>query len=215
MSRHPYTPPERGKSAFHCPSCNAYANQLWGSAHASFASGEFSQIMGVSFSWCTHCQNQAIWVGSKLVFPSANQAPPPNSDLPEAITTDYLEASAIVGSSPRGAAALLRLCIQKLCFHLGESGKNINSDIASLVKKGLNPTIQKSLDIVRVIGNEAVHPGTIDLNDKPETAIVLFNLVNIIADAMITQPKMIDSLYEGLPTDKRDQIQNRDKNSSN
>lgn len=58
-----------------------------------------------------------------------------------------------------------------------------------------------------MVGNEAVHPGTMDLNDDPETAIALFNLVNIITEAMITQPKMIESLYEKLPTEKREQIE--------
>jgi len=211
MSGHPFTPPEQGKSAFHCPSCKAYANQLWGNAHAAFRLGSFEEISGVTFAWCTHCHNPSIWVGDKLIYPVSTQAPPPNPDLPDDIRIDYVEASRIVGDSPRGAAALLRLCIQKLCKHLGESGKNINNDIAELVKKGLNPTIQKSLDLVRVIGNEAVHPGTIDLNDKPETALALFNLVNIIAEAMITQPKMIESLYESLPSEKRKQIEQRDK----
>jgi hypothetical protein len=63
--------------------------------------------------------------------------------------------------SPRGAAVLLRLAIHKLCKHLGESGENLYDDIASLVEKGLSPTIQKYLDVVRVIGNEAVHHGNI------------------------------------------------------
>ncbi|MCW5206875.1 DUF4145 domain-containing protein, partial [Desulfobulbus sp. F5] len=116
----------------------------------------------------------------------------------------------IINRSPRGAAALLRLCVQKLCAHLGEPGKNINQDIAGLVKKGLNPRIQKSLDIVRVIGNEAVHPGELDLRDDPDTAAQLANLVNIIADFMITQPKHIDTLYDSLPVEKKEQIDKRD-----
>jgi hypothetical protein len=210
MSEQPYTPPEQGKSAFNCPSCNAYAKQLWGDAYAPFGGGGYSNVGGVTFAYCTHCKNESIWVGNKLIYPASTQAPPPNSDLPDDILPDYQEACNIVGDSPKGAAALLRLCIQKLCKHLGEPGKNINSDIASLVKKGLNPTIQKSLDVVRVIGNEAVHPGTIDLNDNPDTAIALFNLVNIITEAMITQPKMIESLYSSLPDEKRDQIEKRD-----
>ncbi len=78
------------------------------------------------------------------------------------------------------------------------------------MKKGLNPQIQKSLDIVRVVGNEAVHPGTIDLRDDVETATKLCNLINIIANAMITQPKEIDALYNTLPESKRDGIEKRD-----
>ncbi len=210
MSGQLYTPPEHNKSAFHCPSCQAYANQMWGEALSSFNSSGLQNIVGVSFADCTHCRNRSIWVGGKLIYPASSLAPPPNPDLPEEIFDDYEEASRIVGDSPRGAAALLRLCVQKLCKHLGEPGKNINADIASLVKKGLNPIVQKSLDVVRVVGNEAVHPGTIDLNDEPDTAIALFNLVNIITEAMITQPKMIESLYDKLPTEKRNQIDQRD-----
>jgi len=215
MSEHPFTPPEVRKSAFHCPRCNAYARQLWGDAYANFGGGSHDQIGGVAFGWCTHCNQESIWVGTSLIYPAATQAPPPNADLPEPIRQDFDEASSIVSRSPRGAAALLRLCIQKLCKHLGGSGKNINDDISALVTQGLNPKIQKSLDIVRVIGNEAVHPGTIDLNDNPETAIALFHLINIIAEAMITQPKMIETLYGSLPENKRDQISQRDKKSSN
>lgn len=170
-----------------------------------------SKFDEIQIGSCIHCGKFTLWVVDRLVYPEASQAPLPNADLPEEIKKDYEEAALIVGKSPRSAAALLRLCIQKLCRDLGESGKNINNDIAALVKKGLNPIIQKSLDIVRVIGNEAVHPGIIDLKDKPKTAIALFKIVNIITDAMITQPKMVESIYGSLPAEKLDQIKKRDK----
>jgi hypothetical protein len=70
------------------------------------------------------------------------------------------------------------------------------------------------LDIVRVIGNESVHPGTIDLRDEPETAVQLAGLVNFIAEAMITQPKEIDKLYDSLPESKREAIDRRDGTAS-
>ena len=106
---------------------------------------------------------------------------------------------------------MLRLAIQKLCQQLGESGENLNDDIGELVKKGLSSKIQKSLDIVRVIGNESVHPGQINVGDNKETAYKLFELINLIAHAMITQPKEIDNLYNTLPKEKLDGITERDK----
>lgn len=211
MNEHPYKPPKRGIGAFNCPYCHAYSNQIWGQAY-SFAGQKkgFEEVKSVSFAQCAHCREISIWKNENLIYPASTLVPQPNSDLPEHILTDYEEASRIVSNSPRGAAALLRLCIQKLCKHLGEKGSNINDDIASLVRNGLSPSIQKSLDFVRVIGNECVHPGKIDLRDDPDVAITLFKLVNIIAESMITQPKMIESLYEDLPQEKLDQIKRRD-----
>jgi hypothetical protein len=204
----PYTPPVFRSKAFHCPSCGAYANQQWFTVY--FSSSGLAQVPDLEASRCTHCGEYILWRGGNIIFPDASPAPLPNGDLPEDIKDDYLEARDIINKSPRGAAALLRLCVQKLCKHLGESGKDINQDIASLVKKGLNPKIQKSLDIVRVVGNDAVHPGQIDLKDKPDTAVLLCQLINIIAEAMLTQPKLIDQLYGGLPEGKREHIAKRD-----
>ena len=170
----------------------------------------YTEIKGISFSKCSHCEKESVWVDSQLVFPRTSSAPFPASDLPEDLKRDYIEAREILNDSPRGAAALLRLVVQKLCKHLGEPGKDLNTDIASLVKRGLNPLIQKSLDVVRVIGNEAVHPGVMDLRDDPDSATNLFKLINFITEAMITQPAEINSVYGAIPKDKLDQIVKRD-----
>jgi hypothetical protein len=113
-------------------------------------------------------------------------------------------------ASPRGAAALLRVAIQKLCKELGETGENTNADIAALVRKGLDPRIQKALDVLRVVGNNSVHPGQIDMRDDRSTAEALFGLVNLIVEKMITEPKHVDELYQMLPEDARQQIERRD-----
>lgn len=146
-----------------------------------------------------------------MIVPDMEGIPYPNEDLSEEIKEDYMEARSILSRSPRGAAALLRLGIQKLCKHLGEPGKDINTDIASLVKKGLRPSIQKALDIVRVTGNESVHPGVLDMKDNQEVALKLFELVNLIADVMISEPKRVDELYEKvIPAEKKEAIAVRD-----
>lgn len=135
----------------------------------------------------------------------------PNQDMPDDIKRDYEEAREIANLSTRGAAALLRLAIQKLCAHLGQPGKNINNDIKELVAKGLPPKVQEALDVVRLIGNDAVHPGTIDLRDDFETVTTLFKLVNFITQKMITEPREIDEIYGRLPGDKLDGIKQRDR----
>jgi hypothetical protein len=108
-----------------------------------------------------------------MVIPSDAPVEPQHPDLPEDCSVDYREARDIFTKSPRAAAALLRLSIQKLMPHLGEKGANINDDIKSLVSKGLSITVQQSLDFCRVVGNNAVHPGEIDINDSPEVALTL------------------------------------------
>ncbi|MXX96217.1 MAG: DUF4145 domain-containing protein [Rhodothermaceae bacterium] len=164
----------------------------------------------------------AFWAKSKLdafvpiiedalASISRGGVPPPNPDLPDNITRDYEEAATIVELSPRGAAALLRLCIQNLCIHLGEPGKRLNKDIGELVAKGLDGRVQQALDTVRVLGNEAVHPGTLDLKDDHQTVKKMFALVNMIAKEMITLPRERDDLFNTLPENKREDIDKRDK----
>lgn len=165
----------------------------------------------VFLSECYNCQKVALWIHDRLLFPPNKSNHPPSVDLPDDIRRDYEEAQTIVDLSPRGAAALLRLCIQKLCGHLGEKGSNINDDIASLVSKGLNSKVQKALDVVRVVGNEAVHPGSLDLRDDIGTASTLFALVNMIVEQMITQHKVVDELYAKLPEKKLLEIEKRNQ----
>ncbi len=172
-------------------------------------------VHNLNLSKCFSCGEVSVWIHNRVAFPMAMEGPPPNPDLPEEVRRDYEEAGRILNPSPRGSAALLRLAIQKLCAALGEGGKDINADIAALVRKGLSPLVQKALDSVRVVGNEAVHPGMLDLKDDRDTATRLFDLVNIVAEQMISNPKHVQELYERLPEDKRKAIEKRDGKGSN
>ncbi|PQO29097.1 hypothetical protein C5Y96_15180 [Blastopirellula marina] len=167
-------------------------------------------LAGFAVSFCFHCSEPAFWYNSNVIFPDISTAELPNGDLPDDIREDFDEARSILGRSPRGAAALLRLAIQKLCIHLGQPGKNINDDIKALVANGLSPSVQMALDSVRVIGNDAVHPGTIDLRDNRDTATTLFRLVNFVAAKMISEPKEVSDIFTSLPQSKRDAITKRD-----
>lgn len=208
----PYTPPTHKKDGFNCPHCGAFAHQSWNPTLRNVPQG-FSVIEKLDVAYCQRCHKYSCWQEGKMIYPIVGAGPIPNPDLSEDVKRDYEETRSIASLSPRGAAALLRLVIQKVCKELGEKGEDTNEDIASLVKKGLSQKIQKALDSVRVIGNEAVHPGQMDLRDDADAASKLFGLVNLIADAMISQPKQVDKIYEGLPESKREAIEKRDAKS--
>ena len=154
----PYTPPSHKLTAFNCPHCDAYAEQQWGDPrhHVKKAYVGMPEMESVC---CSRCGKFSIWYQHKLIWPLAKTAPLPNPDMPKDVKAEYGEAREILSRSPKASAALLRLAIQRLCVHLGEKGKRINDDVGNLVKKGLPVRIQQALDSVRVVGNNAVHPG--------------------------------------------------------
>jgi hypothetical protein len=170
-----------------------------------------SELKNISFSRCYSCDGIAVWRADELIYPQNTLSIAPNAEMPPDVLADFLEANEILDKSPRGAAALLRLCVQKLLVHLGGKGKNINDDIGNLVEKGLDKRIQKALDVVRVVGNNAVHPGQIDLRDDKQIATQLFGLVNVIVETLIAQPKHIEEMYETVvPDSVKAQIEKRD-----
>lgn len=225
MKKTDYYPPALGKGEYHCPHCSVYAKQFYAHVYA-LSNFQWESIVDrqskfdgtLPKDWivtkCQHCNGLAIWHNENMLYPKKILPPLPNSDLDDEIKADYLEAANILGDSPRAAAALLRLSLRKLCVQLGEKGENINSDIKSLVTKGLNPLVQKSLDALRITGNNAVHPGEINLSEDPDRVLKLFGLINFIADKMITEPKEIESFYDNLPSGALDAVEKRDQSAN-
>jgi len=208
---HKYVAPEHNLKAFTCPYCSAFAQMRWDRLTSLLSDP------GLSIAKCSSCEEISCWYQfyvqtmPKMVVPKPSNAPLPHADMPPEVKADYDEARAILNESPRAAAALLRLSMQRLCIVLGEPGKNINDDIGSLVKKGLPAGIQKALDVVRVVGNNAVHPGKLSDDDLAEVAIPLFKLINVIVEDRICRPKELEDLYQGLPQGARDAVDKRDK----
>ena len=201
----------QGVPSFTCPHCSAFAHMTWDGVPSNHPAR-----LTLDIAFCDACHKYSLWIRQnesqryQMVWPDDVDVPPPNPDLNEDITSDYGEAASILNKSPRGAAALLRLCVQKLCVELGQPGKNLNTDIASLVEKGLPPKVQQSLDVVRVVGNESVHPGQMDMKDDTDTARALFSLVNVIAESLISAPKQAEEIFKSLPPSKLAEIEKRD-----
>src|SRR5438270_2294614 len=194
-----YVPPKLNLDAFNCPHCYAYTHQKWLTSLSGRLSGRQSIIVDPNLaaqhmpspeflpneftaSQCIRCNKFALWYQDSIVYPNATTAPLPEEDMPADIKKDFEQAREVFPISAPSSAALLRLVIQKLSSHLGYSAKTIDQAIGKMVADGIHPMVQQAFDVVRVIGNESVHPGQIDLRDDPDTALQLFKLVNIIVE---------------------------------
>jgi len=208
-----YIEPQISKSSFHCPVCGTYAHMKW------FQFAKHGSSRPYAEAECSHCGESSLWRVEKtkenddgytvpsqgtMLFPDTGIAPLPEPDMPHDVKVDYEEAAKISAKSPRGAAALLRLGLQKLCKHLGKDGKNINADIRSLSEDNvLPPMVIKVADTVRITGNNAVHPGEMSEEDFDHIASKLFDLLNFIVKKAITEPKELEALYQKIPEKPR------------
>lgn len=196
-----YVEPEYNKLFFTCPRCGVLAAQSW------VAYG----YLELSTCQCLSCGEATVWLDRKMIWPLTGNAPIPNANMPNHVQEVYLEARSIAGISPRGAAALLRLAIDLLTTHLGAEGKTLDLRIQDLVNKGLDVQVQQMLDSVRVIGNDAAHPGEIRFDEDPELLQTLFWLVNEIVEERITKPKRVTEAYSLLTAGQLEGIANREK----
>lgn len=217
--------------AFQCPNCSGFASHLWKYEPVMIHRIHSKTLRFTIISQCQACEHFSIWltnelplkkegsqseldkshVNVKLLFPSvSNEVPKPNVDMPSDVKEIFTEAGQILEESPRASAALSRLAIEKLVDGLEAEGKDLNSKIGKLVSKGMPVEIQQMLDSVRVIGNNAVHPGQINIKDNKELAHSLLHFINLIIDNRITQPKKISEVYNSLPESYRKAIENRD-----
>ncbi len=210
-----FVSPSFCQTAFTCPYCGVLAQMNWECLYE----GHTPDInYSIHIAVCQVCKYYSLWckygtlqrgkptIKEEMLYPKLS-AIPPAEDMPESIKAIYKEASNVLGDSPRAACALLRLALEELILYLSdnfEQYKNlkhtsINDDIKELVKLGLPAKVQKALDIVRITGNNAVHSTKeLDINDNPEIAYNLFEMLNFIVQEMITRPKGIDNFFESL-----------------
>lgn len=226
-----FVSPSFWQTAFTCPYCGVLAQMNWERLYE----GHTPDInYSIHIAVCQVCKNYSLWckygtlqrgkptIKEEMLYPKLS-AIPPAEDMPESIKAIYKEASNVLGDSPRAACALLRLALEELIAYLRdnfEQYKNlkhtsINDDIKELVKLGLPPKVQKALDIVRITGNNAVHSTKeLDINDNPEIAYNLFEMLNFIVQEMITHPKQIDNFFKVMPESSKEAIIERDKDST-
>ncbi|MGI0041211.1 MAG: DUF4145 domain-containing protein, partial [Nitrosopumilaceae archaeon] len=160
--------PDILKEAFRCPTCNMIAHQSQKIVAKNIPIDPLEHpdiFTEYQITQCSACKHVALWYDSNLIYPIKSVAPHAYENMQEDIKKDYEEAYDIFPYSTRGSCALLRLCIEKFCLELGEKDGTLNQKIGNLVeKKIISEDIQKALDSIRIIGNDALHPLSVNAN---------------------------------------------------
>jgi hypothetical protein len=91
---------------------------------------------------------------------------------------DFEEAAAILNKSPDGAAALMRICIQNMLPLLKQEGRELDDNISSLVRKGIEVEIQQSMDALQVLRKTPFQQSHNRFNEDRETATKFVKLLN-------------------------------------
>ncbi len=207
--------PSYKKGDFHCPYCDVYTVQTWANVKQFMLNGEGTQpIKYLDTSQCYKCKKLAVWYRRQMIDPLSSSAPQADDGMPDNVREIYDEARDVSFYSSRAASALLRLALEELTKHLGESEGTLNARIGNLRKRGVSDDIIDSLDIVRITANDGgVHSGEIDLTgeDGTDTVDRLFWLVNRIVKTAISERAKIKQMFQDLPANKREGIETRDK----
>ncbi len=211
-----FVAPEMDLKAFTCLHCSTLTTMHWGNVFAFMGGRQIPTEYRICI--CSHCNRKSIWLTSanddsvgQLIYPGMMAAPEAHEHIPADCLVEFEEAREICERSPRGAAALLRLCLQKLLVHIGGSGEHIDKDIKYLVEKGLDPHVQQALDVIRVTGNNAVHPLEMNLEDDQDSVLVLFEMINFIVEELISRPLKTQNRFANLPEKARLAIEKRDR----
>jgi hypothetical protein len=123
------------------------------------------KMANMHISNCHSCNGFSLWVGGLLVFPTRIDK------TQELVEEDLEEAAAILNKFPRGATALMRVCIQKLVPLLEDNGKELNQRVSSLVRKGLEMEIQQAMDVLEVLRSDSAQLNPLESQADRETAL--------------------------------------------
>lgn len=135
----------------------------------------------------------------------------PAADMPADVRSIYEEARAVASASPRAAAALLRVAIERLINDRDPGDGTLYDKIERLGEQGLDRRVQRMLHTVRIVGNDTLHAAEIDLDEQPEMPTRLMRLVNQIVEQVITRNRELDDLWNSLPEDKVRGFKDRDQ----
>lgn len=206
MAKKAGPPPSYHGQHFTCPHahCGVVSQMSWHGSEIPRGQPDGS----LERATCHTCGGKSYWVDKEIAYPPLLLGPPPSDDLEGELLAIYNEARSITHLSPRAAAALLRLLIEKLVKQLDPDAPErmfLHDRIERLAKAGRVTTATvTALHMVKWGGNDGVHEGQIDPTGEDDLAVALFlfEVANRIIDDVIGMPRQIERLQAAR--DERD-----------
>lgn len=201
-----YTAPKYGSDGFNCPHCDAFSHHIWHPIVIPVIVGRsYEAIPGFEIAVCVRCRKISIWLSTSekhlVVYPLTTKAPPPESNMPDNIKSDYNEARNISALSPESALVLLRRCLEKICDKQKITDENLFNRIDKLIEKeGLDDKTRKALDIVRLVGNDVAH--STGKKYSEEETVPIFKIMNYISTHIYASQAMIDEASDNRVNNK-------------
>jgi len=206
-----------------CPHCgvksqHAYLNKIYGkyeykvvpksrSADFSIHSKYNSNLQDFDAIQCVVCGNYSLYYQGKMIYPLETNVSKPNEDMPDNVKDIYLEARNVLNISPKSACALLRLALERLMGELDVEGRTLNDKINNYCNNyNSDNRLIKAFHLVRLVGNDVVHSGVLDVDDNEDIARAMFGIINEIVNETITKKNKMDAIFECLPKNKTDSI---------
>ncbi|PZO60211.1 MAG: hypothetical protein DI639_05400 [Leifsonia xyli] len=173
-----------------------------------------------SASRCTveSCQRYCLWLGDELKYPAngSSALPLPAAAMPAEVRDLYEEAALVFGVSRRAGAALARATLEALLRHVDPNAGKANLDERMARMEGrLSTTLWDTLDLVRHVGNKALH-----VSGAPDEAVILvldeadsdvgpalFEIINDVVDETIVKEQKRARLANLIPSSVRDGVE--------
>jgi hypothetical protein len=198
-----------------CPHCNIH---IYEKKLQKTISSDQSGCWGIIYQGCPSCNNLIIWLAYKdkvkigdgqdihfsnsnikcVILPTSSIRSVP-SQVPEAISQDFIESASIVCMSPKASATLSRRCLQHILIDAAKVNpkSNLDQQIQEAIDQRNMPSyISDMLDSVRMIGNFAAHPSKsittgIIIEVEPEEANYNLYVIEQLFDFYYVKPSLI------------------------
>ena len=208
--------PEFEATWFHCPHCKYKTEHEWHSLyipgtvyipqeiadklhHKVFLNSTDKHLQpeqSIHISICRHCKDYCVWEQEQLIYPLSRTPITFNTDIPAEILEICEEASSISNLSLRASLLLGRIIIDRLLKEKAKEG-TINEMANQLLNESaISFNTHAKITAIRLLGNDINHNDVIDITGI--SPITIFDLINQIADDLITLPKEFESLQESI-----------------